>query len=375
MNLKISVDEECFSEKEKTFLTFGNLEVSSFKYETGVCALRFKNNIGYFVALPFKGQMIWDAFFNNRLLTMKSTFKEPRNVESFEDSFGCFMMHCGALRTGNPGLEDDHPPHGELPYANYEQSEIICGNDEKGNYIGLAGSYTYNKAFGDYYCAHPLVKMYEKSSLLNISIKIDNLANKPMELMYMCHVNFRPVDFGRIVQTADWSSKSMKIRTDIPPLRRDIQVKAQTKEYMTLISKLADDPKTTNAFKPEDIYKDFYDPEIVFFINSPVTDTEGWAHFMQIHPDGSADYVSYKPRELDHCARWIVRTKDQEALGLALPSTCDPEGYSAEKKKGNIKEIPPKGSFSASVVAGYLGKEEAYDKERQIEKMMSRDQK
>lgn len=92
---------------------------------------------------------------------------------------------------------------------------------------------------------------------------------------------------------------------------------------------------------------------------------------MQVHPDGSADYIRYKPEELDHNTRWISRTKDQEGLGLALPATCDPEGYTAEKKKGNIKAIPAKSSVSFSVVAGYLRKEEAENMEALISKIVS----
>jgi hypothetical protein len=56
---------------------------------------------------------------------------------------------------------------------------------------------------------------------------------------------------------------------------------------------------------------------------------------------------------------------------LALPATCDPEGYTAEKKKGNIKEIPAKSSVSFSVVAGYLNPEEAKEMEALIGKIVS----
>jgi hypothetical protein len=92
---------------------------------------------------------------------------------------------------------------------------------------------------------------------------------------------------------------------------------------------------------------------------------------MQVHPDGSADYIRYKPDELDHNTRWISRTEDQAGLGLALPATCDPEGYSAEKKKGNIKEIPASSSVSFSVVAGHLNQEEANEMETHINKIVS----
>ena len=99
-------------------------------------------------------------------------------------------------------------------------------------------------------------------------------------------------------------------------------------------------------------------------------DENGWAHYMQVHPDESADYIRYKPEELDHNTRWISRTEDQAGLGLAVPATCDPEGYTAEKNKGNIKEIPARTSVSFSVAAGCLEKEEAKEMEGLIDQLV-----
>ena len=87
---------------------------------------------------------------------------------------------------------------------------------------------------------------------------------------------------------------------------------------------------------------------------------------MQVHPDGSADYVSYKPEELDHASRWFCINEDKQALGLVLPATADAEGYTAEKKKGNIKIVEGKNSLSFNVVAGYLDKAETGKKEKYI---------
>jgi hypothetical protein len=39
---------------------------------------------------------------------------------------------------------------------------------------------------------------------------------------------------------------------------------------------------------------------------------------------------------------------------MALPATCDPEGYTAEKKKGNVRAIPALGTVSFSVRTGYM---------------------
>ncbi len=359
--MKISLRRNYFTEKERTFVDFGNLKVTLFMYESGIQGVKLANEAGHVIVLPFKGQQVWNVFFHGRQLNMKTMYQEPKNTDYFLDTYGCFVMHCGALRMGCPGPEDDHPLHGELPYADYDEAAVVVGEDEKGQYVGLTGLYDYNRAFGEKYHARPLVKLHEGSSLIDVSMTIENYSNYPMELMYMCHVNFRPVDYGRIVQSADWTKESMELRAAIPE-----HVKV-SQDFRDFLAKLEENPKLTEVIKPEDEY----DPEIVFFLRSPKVDERGWSHYMQIHPDGSADYVRYKPEELDHNTRWISRTKDQEGLGLALPTTCDPEGYTAEKKKGNIKEIPAKSSVSFSVAAGYLNKEEAEEMEALIGEIVS----
>jgi hypothetical protein len=359
--MEVPLRENYFTEQERTFVDFESLKATLFLYESGVHGVKIANENGYIIVLPFKGQQVWNAFFHGRYLNMKTMYQEPKNTDFFLNTYGCFVMHCGPLRMGCPGPEDDHVLHGELPYADYDEAALVVGEDEKGKYIGVTGLYDYNRAFGEKYHARPLVKLHEGSSLVDISITIENYSGYPMELMYMCHVNFRPVEHGRIVQSVDWAKENMELRTVIPE-----HVKA-SQAFIDFLARLEEDPRLTEVIKPEDEYN----PEIAFFIHSPQVDENGWSHYMQVHPDGSADYIRYKPEELDHNTRWISRTEDQAGLGLALPATCDPEGYTAEKKKGNIKEIPAKSSVSFSVVAGYLNPEEAKEMEALIGKIVS----
>jgi hypothetical protein len=39
--------------------------------------------------------------------------------------------------------------------------------------------------------------------------------------------------------------------------------------------------------------------------------------------DGSADFVSHRPDQLDHCLRWLCQTPSESALGLMLPATAE----------------------------------------------------
>jgi hypothetical protein len=344
----VKLRKEYFGAKERLFLTSGGVRAALFTYDTGVHAVKLENVAGYVVVLPFKGQQLWDAVFHGRSLTMATPFEEPRNVQSFFDTYGCFMMHCGALRMGCPGPGDDHPLHGELPYADYDEASIVAGEDEKGSYVGVTGLYRYRKAFGEVYDARPFVKVRPTGSLLDISIDIENRSEYPMDLMYMCHVNFRPVTNGRIVQSAEWSEENMRLRADFPA---HVRVSSSLKG---LLGKLKAQPDITDTIRPE--YE--FNPEVVYFLQRMRSDKNGKAHFLQMHPDGSGDYITFNAAELNHTTRWIVLTKNQRALGIALPATAEPEGFQAEKKKGYVRRLDGKASVCFSLTAGNVGRDE-----------------
>jgi len=67
----------------------------------------------------------------------------------------------------------------------------------------------------------------------------------------------------------------------------------------------------------------------------------------------------YRPDQLDKGVRWISRAADQEALGMVLPATAEPEGYLAEKAKGNVKVLPAQGAFHCDMEIGALSPAEA----------------
>ena len=355
---RINLDKDCFSEREKPLVEYHNLQSSLFRYNSGIHAVRIKNKNGYIIVLPFKGQQIWDAVFNGRNLKMKTIIDEPIETGFFLNSYGCFMMHCGALRMGCPGPEDHHPLHGELPYADYNSAELVVGEDNTGRYIGISGIYEHKPTFSSNYCARPLVKMYEDNDVLEISMEIHNLLHQPMELMYMCHVNFRAEANGTIVQSLGWTSKDMVLSTGHLHEQEKL-----SKDKKDLLNKLKNDPELTRIIKKENIY----DPEINFFIQKPKVDKNGWAHFLEILEDGSSNYVSYQPDILDHAVRWIWKNEDYEVLGLVLPSTCDPEGYTREKEKGTVKEIPSDTSIAFTIKSGYLNKKETENMKKFIE--------
>jgi hypothetical protein len=355
----IHIAPEFFTGREKTLVESGPLSASTFRFDSGVCGLRLKNESGSLVLLPFQGQQVWSAEFGGRNLTMKSMFAEPCPTREYLHTYGGFLLHCGATAMGVPTKEDTHPLHGELPNAPYQHAHVVVGQDERGSYIGLGGQYTYTVAFSHNYVAEPLVKLYAGSSLFRLTLGITNLKRSEMELMYLAHVNFRPVDDGRLVYSALCTPQHVRVRTSIPSHIRP------RPGYVEFIEELARHPEQHNLLAPGLIF----DPEVVFFIDY-VADEEGWAHSMQVHPDGSADYIRHRPAQLDKGVRWISRTADQDALGLVLPATAEPEGYLAEQAKGNIKVLPPQGVFRCEIEMGVLAPPEARRMEEKIIQML-----
>ncbi|MFN3982392.1 MAG: DUF4432 domain-containing protein, partial [Caldilinea sp.] len=67
----------------------------------------------------------------------------------------------------------------------------------------------------------------------------------------------------------------------------------------------------------------------------------------------------------------ICRTPDQDALGMVLPSTAEPEGYTAEKAKGNIKSLGAGETYHCSMIAGVLTVDEARAMENKIETIIA----
>jgi hypothetical protein len=224
----------------------------------------------------------------------------------------------------------------------------------------VTGTYQYTVAFNHNYVAQPLVKLYADSSRMPVSMTVKNLKRSDMELMYLAHVNFRPVDNGRLVYSAPCTPGHVRVRSSIPS---HIRPPAGYREFL---AELEANPEKHNRLEPGLAF----DPEVVFFIDYRA-DEAGWAHSMQLHPDGSADFISHRPAELDHGVRWISRTADQDCLGIILPATAEPEGYTAEKAKGNVKVLPPGGEFYCQMELGALSPAEATELAEKIDRMLA----
>lgn len=361
MQTTLHLNPDQFSHYETSLAECGELSVSIFRYHSGVCALRLKNALGELVMLPYQGQQIWDVTMRGRRLTMRSMFDfdQPYPTRDFLSTFGGFLVHCGATAMGVPGAQDTHPLHGELPNAPYQSAELIFGADEKGDYIGLTGTYRHTVAFNYNYTATPLVKLYAGSSVFTVLMTIHNLKASSMPLMFLEHVNFIPVNGGRLVQTVVCSPENMFVRANTPPF---MEVAPGYREFVKV---LQEHPEKHLVFNPGLVY----DPEMVLYLNY-LADRNDWAHTLQIHPDGSADLLRHHPDQLNHGVRWICRTGDQDALGIE-PGTAEVEGFSAEKQKGNLRSLPGGMAFTSELEVGVLNVDETRHEATLIEQVLA----
>jgi hypothetical protein len=357
----VTLRPEYFGGKERAFIERGELSASLFRYDSGVEAVRIRNSRGQIVVLPFHGQQIWDARFDERVLTMRSMFPEPRATRDYLGNYGAFLLHCGATAMGNPSREDTHPLHGELPNAPYGEAWAAAGTDGKGPYLAVGGEYRHTVAFACDYTARPLVTLRGGETVVSIEMEIRNRKKSPMELMYLAHVNFRPLDGGRLVTPAPATPEAMRVRKVIPVNF------TPPPGYREFLKELAADPARHLRLEPGMAFN----PEVVFFL-SCLPDEDGWVRSLMVHPDGYASYIGYATATLDHAIRWISRTPDQDCFGLLLPATAEPDGYLAEKAKGNVKVLAPGQSVRFGLEAGLLTPEQASAMEERIAEVLRR---
>jgi hypothetical protein len=75
---------------------------------------------------------------------------------------------------------------------------------------------------------------------------------------------------------------------------------------------------------------------------------------MIARPEGDGFTVAWDPVSMPHTIRWILANSDQRVAAFAMPATCEPEGYLAEKRKGNVRSLAGGASASFTTHIGYV---------------------
>lgn len=335
MTTRLTLWRELFTTQPRTLLANDEFTVSAFRYPSGVEALRLENGRGHLVVLPWLGQMIWDAVFDGRDLTMRNMFSQPKPAQTIVETYGCFAFHSGLLANGCPSPEDTHPLHGEMACAAMDEAWLELDGDS----LCLAGRYEYVMGFGDHYLAQPSVTLRKGSALFDINMAVTNLASVAMPLQYMCHMNYAYVPQATFSQNLP--DEALTLRESIPA-----HVKP-TEQWLAFNRRIQQGEANLSALtEPE-----FYDPEIVFFADrlDRYTDTP---EFYMHAPDGTAFMTRFSSAQFNYVTRWILYNSDQQVAAFALPATCRPEGLLAAKQNGSLLSLAPQQTRHFSVTTG-----------------------
>ena len=335
MKTELYLFKESFSQTERVLLCNDEFTVLSFKYESGIEAIKISNQKGFIVVLPFYGQIIWDVEFNNHSLKMKNMFSEPKFGNSIVDTYGCFAFHSGLIRNGCPGPQDDHVLHGEMPCSIINKAWLVIDD----NSVTLTGEVEYVKGFGEHYLAKPAVTLYSNNSLFDIQMNVTNLASVDMPLQYMCHMNYCYEHGSVLSQNIPDSAISLRetIPAHVKPTKKWIEFNEMIKEGKYQLCKLDNDV--------------MYDPEIVFFMDNLSKYQEHLEYRME-SPNGYTYVTKFSSKDFNYATRWILFNEDQQVGAFVLPATCRPEGFLAAKEAGSLIMLKPKETRTFCVTTG-----------------------
>lgn len=359
MSVRVELRKAIFNEREQLLCAFKEFTVSTFCFESGVDALRIKNARGEIVILPYQGMQVWRAEFDGRELTMRSMFDQPKNTPVYLETYGAFLIHCGITGLGSPGPTDSHPLHGELPNAPMDRAWLDI--DEEQGAVTIAAEYRHTVAFATNYNATISTAMSAGSALMDVAVYVENLKQTPMDLMYLAHANFRPVDNGQLHYSANYTARDVRVRQSIPD---HVEPKPGYSEFL---EQLAQDPTPHHKLKPGLAF----DPEVVFEIDLKAG-ADGYGHALQKHPGDFSDYIRYRPDQAPVCMRWICRTPDQDGIGVAFPATSGVEGYTIEKGKGRIVQLTGGDTWHIDMRLGHLTAAETTDMIDVIDKIRTK---
>lgn len=236
-----------------------------------------------------------------------------------------------------------------MPVARLREAYLHFGQDAQGDYAEITGLAEYVMGFGPHYHARPRIRLPATSAVFEVEMQVENRSAHPMELMYMLHANFAFVANARLHQAAPYDPSHVVVRRAVP------SHVTPSPEFLELLNDLGDNPSRMAQLTEPDLYS----PEQVFYLKNLQTDADGQTQMLMQLPQNDAFTLAYRPQDLPHCVRWIFNDGDAQVAAFALPATCEPEGYTAEKAKGHVRSLAPGQIARFPVRLGYLSASEA----------------
>ena len=317
-----------FAEREHELLKSPSYSVSTFRYRSGVEAVKVRAGRGEFIWLPYLGQQLWDWSVDGKSRKFIGFVDEPSYGKNFLQNYGGFLIHCGMTAMGNPGAGDTHPHHGELPVARFDEAWIEMGQEDGRETISLSGSIHWHVPFVAKYRCSPRLSVSPDGLTLRAEVRLENLMASTLEYMYLAHINF-PFSGAKLLSTIPFNPKHVAILKEIFPGM------AAVPESLKRIDQAV-----------------AYDPELVAIVDAKDAAIKSAGSILE-RGDGTAFWVSQETDELDHYVIWITHNVDRGACGFHLPSTAGPRGLAAEKALGNVKQLAPGGEATLRYSCGF----------------------
>ena len=145
-------------------------------------------------------------------------------------------------------------------------------------------------------------------------------------------------------------------------VRRSIASHVQpTPGYAAFLAELAERPEQHHLLKPGLRF----DPEVVFVIDY-LSDEAGWAHTLQVHPDGGADYIAHQPSQLDKASAGSATHPIKRRSGWSYRRQLSRKATPQKR----LKTVPPGDTWRCEIELGALTPEAAQELAAKIAKML-----
>jgi hypothetical protein len=318
-----------FTEKEHELLKSPSCAISTFRYRSGVEAMRIRAGRGEFIWLPYLGQQIWDWSVDGKSRKFQGFVAEPSYGKNFLQNYGGFLIHCGMTAMGNPGAGDTHLHHGELPVARFDEAWIEMRQEDGRETLTLSGSIHWHVPFVAEYRCEPTLSVSPDGLSLRAEVRLENPTASVMDYMYLAHINFPFLGAKKLMSTVPFDVEHVDIRNEIfPGLSANPELIKRIDQAAT------------------------YEPELVAIVKAKDVAEKSAGSILAIDDD-TAFWVSQETTELDHYVIWITHNADRGACGFHLPSTAGPRGFVAEKALGNVKQLAPLSNVTLRYACGF----------------------